>query len=145
MRTLRNVVEYSTGIRFFPEPVTKELAEGETWDVDALVRQALEAMPEDAWAFRLGVRVVETWTMDDSGEKGERVKHEWRPGRYYPSARAYTVAEIEAMPGDHRILAGNVQGNDRTGNPRGVRCRLGNWQMLEPGDVVLDEQGRASL
>lgn len=47
---------------------------------------------------------------------------------------ALTLDQVRALPGDHRILVSNMEGNRYASVVRTVR---GNWQPLEKGDVVL--------
>ena len=58
-----------------------------------------------------------------------------KTGRYYIGGEVFTVEQVEALDGDHDILAANMRCN---GYEQVVRCRTGNWQPLEADDVVLE-------
>jgi hypothetical protein len=125
--------EYLCGARFFGETETRA---SETRGVV----EALAHLPEFAWAFRFYDVRMETWkNLDGVGETRclAAVVEGSHSGWYYPDAEVFTVAQLEAMPGDFRILIANLRCNDRTGTPRAVRCRLGNYQQLGPDDVVV--------
>ena len=54
--------------------------------------------------------------------------------KYYPGGTILTAEDVKSMAGDHKILLSNMVGN---GWERIVRCRTGNFQPFEKGDVVL--------
>lgn len=54
--------------------------------------------------------------------------------KYYLGGTIHTLAEVEVMGNDFRILASNMRGNcwDHV-----VHTCQGNWQPLEKGDVIV--------
>jgi hypothetical protein len=113
---------------FFPE-------EGRPVEIpDATPETALAAMDDDTFWFALDVRTTtqKRWTDGDGGEM-------WRTDSESARYRIYvgevlTVADVEQLPGDHHVLLANMRGNDWG---RVVRTRCGNFQPVEPGDVVI--------
>jgi hypothetical protein len=99
-------------------------------------RVAREA-PDGVFAFEL--YDVAAMTVTIGGEQVEmksRVLH--KTGRYYINAEKLTAADVEALPGDHRVLADNMRCN---GWDIMLRCRTGNYQPLQEGDEVVSTVG----
>lgn len=57
-----------------------------------------------------------------------------KTGRYYIRGITYTADDIERLYPEKKILIANMRGNKWM---HVVLCRTGNFQPLEPGDVVL--------
>ena len=112
---------------FFPE-------EGRPVEVpDADPQTAIAAIPDPKW-FAVEVRTVtqKRWT---DGEGGEMWRTDSERGRYrIYVGEALTAEDVERLDGDHSILLSNMRGNDWE---RVVRTRRGNFQPVEPGDVVI--------
>lgn len=103
---------------------------------DSSPHTAISSINDDGRWFCLEVKTStqKLWTDGDGGEK-------WMPGGASSSYRIYigealTAADVEGLDDgdDHTILLSNMRGN---GWKRVVRTRRGNWQPVEPGDVVL--------
>jgi len=97
---------------------------------------ALRAVPDDdSWfAIEVYTATQKLWT---DGEGGELWLTE--VDRPHSSYRIYkgeklSVSDVEALPGDNRILLANMRGNRWDAV---VRTRRGNFQPLEDGDVVV--------
>lgn len=97
------------------------------------VEAALKQMPTAAFAFTLYDVETQTATLED-GSSFEHDRTVYRSGMIYPCAAAFTVDEVKALTGDHRILVGNMIGN---GWQKVVRTRAGNFQPLLPDSVVI--------
>ena len=54
--------------------------------------------------------------------------------KYYPNGILYDKKKLAELEGKDSILYHNIFGN---GYAAGVKCRTGNWQALEKGDVIL--------
>jgi hypothetical protein len=94
-------------------------------------RIAREA-PEGVFAFEL--YDVAAMTVTISGDEVElRSRAIRKTGRYYIDAEKLTAADVEALPGDHKILADNMRCNRWIM----LRCRTGNYQPLQDGDEVV--------
>lgn len=100
---------------------------------DVSTQTALAAVKDDGW-FALEVKTTpqKLWTDGDGGEM-------WRASGPSVGHRIYigeslTTEDVERLPGDHSILLSNMRGNDWE---RVVRTRRGNFQPVEPGDVVI--------
>lgn len=123
--TITHHAEYLLPGLLMPESTRRTLTERS-------VTEALEHAPEAAFCFKL----YSTETPPDLGpDFTVTPKRKDESGRYYIAAEVFTAEQIEALPGDYTILLANMRGNrwDRL-----VRCRTGNWQPLEDGDVVLE-------
>jgi hypothetical protein len=125
-------VEYLHPGAFFPEESSRAVPER---DPGRIARES----PDDAFAFRF--YDVVTMTVTVGREQVElRGKAIHATGRYYIDAEKLTPADVEALPGDHAILLSNMRGN---GWGVILRCRTGNFQPLEAGDVIVSsETGR---
>jgi hypothetical protein len=94
----------------------------------------LDTVGDDGKWFALDVRTVtqKLWTDGDGGE-------EWRTAAELSQYRIYvgealTEADVAQLGDGHDILLSNMRGN---GWERVVRTRRGNFQPVEPGDVVI--------
>ena len=112
---------------FFSEDEAREISD---CSIDAAVAQA----PEDAFAFVLYDRPVIDFEYDPKLFRVAPVPQN-ESGKHYLGGKTYTPDELRALPGDHRILIGNVEGN---GWGRAIQCRTGNWQPFEEGDVLVE-------
>ena len=114
---------------FYPEDSTGEVTGR---DPGKTARE----VSSDVFAFRYHDIAATTVTID--GEDGEDVTLRSRALRksplYYIDAEELTAADVEALPGDHKILLANMRGN---GWDVILRCRTGNFRPKEPGDVVI--------
>ena len=128
--TVTTYVEYLFPGVLFPEESAHSVTER---NPGRIAREA----PEGVFAFRF--YDVVTTTATTAG--GEQVKLRSgavnSTGRYYIDAEKLTAADVEALPGDHRILLSNMRGN---GWDVILRCRTGNFQPLESGDVTISSK-----
>ena len=63
-------------------------------------------------------------------------------GWYYIDAERLTAADVAALPGDYSVLLDNMRSS---GWAAVARCRMGNFQPMKSGDVVISsETGRTS-
>lgn len=114
---------------FFAEDRTKDL-------LDATLAAAIDARPDDRWfAVEVKRQPVKVFRSEDGEQRvlsdGQAVK----VGKWYVGEE-FTAEEIEDLDDgqDHTILLSNMRGN---GWATVVRTRVGNWQPVEAGDVVL--------
>ena len=122
-------VEYLYPGSFFPEESAHPVTERNPG------RVAQEA-PGSVFAFRF-YDVVTTKVMVGSEETGLASQPVNATGRFYIDAEKLTAADVEALPGDHRILLSNMRSN---GWDPILRCRTGNFQPLEDGDVIISSE-----
>lgn len=127
--TVTTYVEYLYPGAFFSEesatPVTGR-------DPARIAREASASV----FAFRF--YDIATTTVTVGGEQVEtRSGAINATARYYIDAEKLTAAAVEALPGDHKILLSNMRGN---GWDPILRCRTGNFQPLEDGDVVISSE-----
>jgi hypothetical protein len=123
-------VEYLYPGSFFPEESRRPVTERDPATI------AREAAP-GAFAFRF--YDIVTTTVTTNGPAIELRRGAVNPtGRYYIDAEKLTAADVEALPGDHRVLLANMRGN---GWDPILRCRTGNFQPLEDGDVLITSEG----
>lgn len=98
---------------------------------DRSVEEAVRLAPDNAYCFTI-------YDVEDAPDLGEDFDvvpmPKNRTKRHYLGGELFTPEEIEALPGDHSTLIANARGNDW---PRMIRCRTGNWQPFEDGDVVV--------
>lgn len=123
---------------FFSEDESRELPE-------RTIEAAVAAAPEYAFAFKF----YDTAILDFEFDAGL-----WRvlpipqneSGKHYIGGTVYTMDELrdlayaEGKPGSYDILISNVRQYDG----KAIRCRTGNWQPFEDGDVLVDEAAHAS-
>lgn len=57
------------------------------------------------------------------------------PSRMTYFGKRYTLTEVEALPGDNRILISNIKSNSYDGV---VKTPSGNWAPLYAGDQVIE-------
>jgi hypothetical protein len=97
---------------------------------------AIETVSDDGRWFALDVRTTtqKRWTDGDGGETWTTVGELARYRIYV--GEALTAADVERLDDgqDYSILLSNMRGNDWQ---RVVRTRCGNFQPVEPGDVVI--------
>jgi hypothetical protein len=128
-------VQYLYPGTFFPESSVLPVV---TRDPQREARQA----PESVFAFTYFDRAATEIVINGVGRVTLRSGDFRRTGRYYIDAEQFTPAAVEALPGDHKILASNMRGN---GYEFVLRCRTGNWQPLENGDVLVSSKIDAHL
>jgi hypothetical protein len=124
--TITTYVEYFYPGSFYPETSAVAVTSREP------ERVAAEA-PEAAFAFRFFDRASLTVSV---GRKDVQLRSDRlnESGRYYIDAEDLTMADVAALPGDHKILLANMRSN---GWEPVVRCRTGNFQPREAGDVLI--------
>ena len=127
--TVTTYVEYLYPGAFFPEESARAVPGRNPGQI------AREA-PAGVFAFTFYDEVTATVTTG-----GEEVRLRSRAirktGRYYIDAEKLTAADVEALPGDHKILLANMRGNRWDVI---LRCRAGNFQPMEGGDVVISSE-----
>jgi hypothetical protein len=97
------------------------------------VAGVLAASPDDRW-FAAHVSTA-VWTRFTS-EEGDVL---WKQTGALQTftvyvGQEYTAEQVEQLPGDHHTLLANMRSN---GWAKAVRTRLGNWQPVEVGDIVI--------
>jgi hypothetical protein len=120
-------VEYLYPGAFFPEESARPVPER---DPARIAREA----PANVFAFRF-YDVAATTVIVSGQEITTRSAAINATGRYYIDAEKLAAADVEALPGDHRILLANMRSN---GWDPILRCRTGNFQPLEDGDVLIE-------
>jgi len=125
----RTHVTYLYPGSFLPE-------EGRTVRVaDATLAWALRHSPDDRWfAAEFSTQDWQRWTNAEGDEKWMPVSGARPVKRRVYVGEAMTVDQVAALPGDHRTLISNMNGN---GWATVVRTRAGNFQPVEDGDVVV--------
>jgi hypothetical protein len=127
--TVTTYVEYLYPGTFFSEESAHPVAER---NPQRIAREA----PPGVFAFRL--YDIATTTVHVGGQQVvTRSGALNATGRFYIDAEKLTYADVEALPGDHRILLANMRGN---GWDPILRCRTGNFQPLEPGDEIVSSR-----
>ena len=122
--TTKHYVEYLCPGSLFPEEFSKELPERS-------VRAALTAAPNNAFAFTLYDLPNE---VPDLGPEFQVIpKRQNTSHRYYINGEVITRQQVGAWGPEFRILYSNMgnQGWDPM-----VRCRTGNFQPLQDGEIV---------
>ena len=121
---IHRVTYYEPG-SFFPETVTMTLDERST---DA----ALANAPKLAFCFEL-------FDLPPTPNLGPEFTVLPKPmnksKRYYIGGSLYDIDAVEAMQ-DMEILASNMRANRWS---TVIKCRTGNWQLFESGDVLLPD------
>ena len=117
-------VEFLLPGSFLPESVVRTLDER---SVDAATTQ----VPAGAFCFVL-FDVPET--PDLGPDFVVTAKRQNVSGRYYLGGDVLTLAEVEALGPEKRILASNMRGN---GWARVIKTRRGNWQPFTDEDALL--------
>lgn len=126
--TTKTYVTYLLPGFFMPEEETRKMPDGV--DVDA----ALAKMPKNCYAFHFWTR-TEVETVDGEKLRGEKKRV---GGIYYPGAEKIHWTDIPKTP-KNEILISNCKTNGLDGF--GIKCRVGNWQWLQEGDVILPMPG----
>jgi hypothetical protein len=91
-------------------------------------RDAQITAPPGAYGYRVHSRTE----LRQDGETLVGAPRDFGPMTYF--GEVLTVAEVEALPGDHEVLLSNMRCN---GWDRVVRTVRGTFQALSEGDVVL--------
>lgn len=124
---------------FFAEDVSKELSDR---SVDAAIARA----PMSAFAFVLYDTPIIDFEYDADRFKvnptpqNESAKH-YIGGTIYTCDELRALAVAEGDPDRYRTLIANVtqyRPNGGSVEGRAIRCRTGNWQRFEDGDVLVD-------
>jgi len=79
-----------------------------------------------------GYRVFDRREVEEGGETLVGKPHNYSPTTYF--GREYSVADLVRDMPHERVLISNIRDN---GYHRAVRTRLGNWQPLRDGDLVV--------
>jgi hypothetical protein len=122
----KTYVEFSYPGALFAETEDKEI-------ITRDVKKVLKIMPKGAFCFRFYDMTSKEVTID--GEQ-ETVfgKEKNKSGKYYPGATPYTIEQVKKMGKDFSILASNMECNNW---PTVIKTRIGNFQPLEKGDIIL--------
>lgn len=143
MTKFRHRAKYLLPGSFFSEDESRELPER---SVDA----AVAAAPKHAFAFKL----YDTAILDfefDAGlwrvfpiPQNESVTH-YIGGEVFTCDDLRALAVAEGKPDGYRVLIGNVTRYTPSGYVEGkaIRCRTGNWQPFEDGDVLVEAPAHA--
>ena len=125
--TTTTYVRYLLPGVFMPEEAVREVGDRDP-------QRAAREAPENAFAFTFYDVVI---TTAEIGGKTLTLRSDPlnATGRYYIDPEVLNAADVEALPGDHRILLTNMRGNHWTTI---LRCRTGNFQPLEDGDTIID-------
>jgi hypothetical protein len=127
--TVTTYVEYLYPGSFYPEDMREQVTERDPAAIAV-------AAPSGVFAFRFYDVVSATATLGDL-TVSLRSAAVNESGRFYIDAEKLTAADVEALPGDHAILLSNMRGN---GWEPVLRCRTGNFQPLEFGDVIISSE-----
>jgi hypothetical protein len=118
---------------FFSEDQAKELS-------DRSIDAALVRAPGNAFAFKLYDTAVADFEFDAGLFRVFPIPQN-ESATYYIGGEVFTPDELrqlavqEGDPHKYDVLIANVEGN-RWG--RAIRCRTGNWQPFEEGDVLVE-------
>lgn len=129
---------YWTPGSFFSEDVAIVLPER---SVDA----ALDAAPEGAFAFKIYDSPICDFEFDAGLFRVVPIPQNYS-ARHYIGGDVFTCDDLRALavtegdPKKYDILISNVSRGwgDTLVEGRAIRCRAGNWQPFEEGDVLLD-------
>ena len=111
----KTYVEFSYPGALFAETEDKEI-------ITRDVKKVLKIMPKGAFCFRF---------YDMTSNFG---KEKNKSGKYYPGATPYTIEQVKKIGKDFSILASNMECNNW---PTVIKTRIGNFQPLEKGDIIL--------
>lgn len=130
----RHMVEYLHPGAFLPERSTREL---ERWYGDHTAGltlcfpEALEHMPDSAFAFRL-------YSVEEAPDLGPdfhvTAVAKYHGGRFYVDAVAFTQEDVEALGVEYEVLLSNMEAN---GWDWVLKCRTGNWQPRNDDDLLI--------
>ena len=125
MSVLHPYAEYYFPGILFSESTTLKLEHGGA-------EEAAKRAPENAFAFRL-FELPEVPKDTDEFQVIPKRKNESK--MHYLDGTLHSVEEVESWGEEHRILASNMRGNSWN---TVVKCRTGNYQPFEAGDVLVD-------
>lgn len=131
----KTYVRYFMPGAFVPEEGTREVPERNPYEI-------ARELPADVFAFEFFEKIAMNITLNESGDREQLASGERnRSGRFYIDAEKLTASDVEALPGDHRILLSNMRGN---GWDTILRCRTGNFQppLAEDSIVTVREASR---
>ena len=141
----KTYVEFSYPGALFAETEDKEI-------ITRDVKKVLKIMPKGAFCFRFYDMTSKEVTIDGEQETVfGKEKNKKRPcrrtgplfvfgkeknksGKYYPGATPYTIEQVKKIGKDFSILASNMECNNW---PTVIKTRIGNFQPLEKGDIIL--------
>jgi hypothetical protein len=123
---------------FFAEDSAEELS-------DRSVDAALAGAPHDAFAFVLYDTAICEVEFDAGLFRVVPIPQDESP-KHYIGGDIFTGEELRALaveegdPDKYRVLIANVGGyeNGLPVDGRAIRCRTGNWQPFEEGDVRVE-------
>lgn len=107
---------------------------------------AIAAAPEHAFAFVMHDAPVPDFEYDSALfhvspiAQNRSAKH-YLGGQVFTCDELRTLAAREGDPDKYRTLIANITSWDADGHQtegRAIRCRTGNWQPFEDGDVLID-------
>jgi hypothetical protein len=141
MTETQAVAKYFSPGAMFAEEDTVELP-------DRSVDAAVTRVPDHAFAFVLYDRPIIDFDYD-AGRFTVIPKLLNPSGKHYIGGQVFTCDELRALaeqegdPDKYRVLIANVSHYEGGTNVEGraIRCRTGNWQPFEEGDVVVDVDG----
>lgn len=130
---MKHHARYALPGSFLNESDSRELSDR---SIDAAIARA----PESAFAFVLYDTAEIDFEYDPALFRvSPRPQNE--SGKHYIGGEVFTPDELrqlaaqEGEPHKYDVLIANVEGN-RWG--RAIRCRTGNWQPFEEGDVLVE-------
>ena len=124
--TVEHWVEYRFPGTLFSETSTKQL------NGPDLASEAHKNFPRNAFGFQLFDVRVRKGKLED-GEKITQRDRINKDTMYFPGGKVYSVNDIKALSGDHRVLISNMEGNGWT---HVVKTCQGNWQPFDRGVIL---------
>lgn len=121
MPTTKTYISYKFPGVFFAEESTKEVK----------VRNDVISRPDGAYGFQY-------YDITEQTVKGESLKG--KPKNYSPMTywgEIYPLKRLKEEYGHEKTLVSNIEGTYKAA----VKCVTKNWQPLEKGDRVIDENG----
>ncbi|OGH92613.1 MAG: hypothetical protein A2534_00145 [Candidatus Magasanikbacteria bacterium RIFOXYD2_FULL_39_9] len=123
----KHFVQFLYSGSFFSEDSSKEVAERNPSKVE---------VPQGAFCFSFYDQIVGV-----AIENGKEIPVSSgmldKSSNYYYGGKVYTVARLKKEFPNDKTLISNIEGN---GYKRAIRCRTGNWQPFENGDVFIEEK-----
>jgi len=125
----KTFVEFKYPGSFFSETSSKEVDDRDPGNVE---------VPEGAFAFTFYDQIVGTAKSCGKDHRVNSLPFN-RSGVFYCGGEVLSLAQVKALPGDHSILVGNMERNKWE---HVIKCRTGNFQPFENGDVFLEAPQR---
>lgn len=116
---------YLTPGSLFPEDQTVTLSA-------YAIAEAVEKAPRYAYQFTLHDVEVRTGIIEDEVIENRKIVN--RSGKFFLGGEIFTLSDVKGWGREFSILAGNMECN---GWPKVIKCRTGNFQPFEDGDVVV--------